>query len=63
MHGMTDAKLYEDYALLTNACSISPYSALILSEEHTGTIRRNASKLFNMKDFYCFSVSTFLCRQ
>ena len=59
MHGMSDARLYEDYALLTNACSISPYAAIILSEERSGTIRRNASQLFNMKDFYCFPVSTF----
>ena len=54
MHGMTDARLYEDYALLTNVCTISPYSAVIFSEVNTGAIRYNASQTFHMKDFYCF---------
>lgn len=46
-------KLTKDYAILHDACVRFPYLSLVVYEKESGTLLKEVTTRFGMKDFYC----------
>ena len=57
LNGMSDARLMQDYAIISNGCFSNPYGSISLHESVVGTIEKSAKEVTKGKDFYCISRS------
>ena len=53
LKGMSDARLMQDYAIISNGCFSNPYGSIFLHESAVGTIKKSAKEVTKGKDFYC----------
>ena len=53
LNSMSDARITEDYAIISNGCFSNPYGSIYLHESVAGTIEKNVKEVTKGKDFYC----------
>ena len=52
-NGFSEIRPYQDYAILTNACTSFPFASVNLFEEKRGSVTSKAKKFNKGNDFYC----------